>query len=101
MRMAKGRQKGYEAFEEEMERRLTKGTGGAPKRRPATPPQKKNEADLVQASVALTIRLPVNLWERVHLARIRRRKAVNQIVIEALKAYLSGSNGPQDRRNSV
>lgn len=39
-------------------------------------------------TVALTVRLPQPLWEAAHYARIRTRKAVNKIIVEALERYL-------------
>ena len=38
----------------------------------------------------MTIRLPVKLWEALQIERIkRRRRSVNEMVIEAIELYLS------------
>jgi len=68
-----GKREAFEAFEREAEERIM-GKKGEERR---------------SVRRALTIRLPEELWEKAHLARLKMRKrSVNEIIIEALERFL-------------
>lgn len=69
----------YKELEEKMTKQLKPSH-----REPKTSRSQKT----VEPTIAMTVRLPRPLWKAAHYTRIQTRKAVNQLIVEALERYL-------------